>query len=490
MKQFGKTVLAAVLGGAITLGTFKAFEEDKTVMIERSPDTVAKTVKYDRPSSVNEMTLDFTGTAERVTPAVVHIRSEITRTTSSRGGQEIPPIFRYFFDDQVPQQRQQMRPSEATGSGVIISKDGYILTNNHVIESASKIEVMLHDKRTMPATVIGIDPTTDLAVIKIDDSNLPTVPMGNSDNVRVGEWVLAVGNPFRLESTVTAGIVSAKGRNINILKDSMAIESFIQTDAAVNPGNSGGALVNLNGELIGINTAIASPTGSYSGYAFAVPSNMASKVVEDLITYGNVQRGLLGVRIMDVNSQIVEDQNLKTNSGVFVASVGEGSGADEAGLEAGDVIIAINGKDIKSSPELQETIGTKRPGDEVSVKVLRGSKEFDYKVKLQSLNGNQEIVKAPISHTLRELGADFKELSKDEKEKYGVDHGVQITRLLPGKLRAQTNIQEGFIVTRINKTEIKTVEDLVSALEKENGGVLMEGKYPGQRGTEYFGFGM
>lgn len=318
--------------------------------------------------------VDFTTAAEQSVGAVVHVKTKYRRQ------QYVDPFYQFFFGR--PQQQQSQPEALASGSGVILSSDGYIVTNNHVIQQADQIEVVLNDKRTFAATLVGSDPNTDIALLKVEASDLPTLPMGNSDELKVGEWVLAVGNPFNLTSTVTAGIVSAKARNINILNAEMKIESFIQTDAAVNPGNSGGALVNTKGELVGINTAIASQTGSYAGYAFAVPTSIVQKVVADLRQYGSVQRAMLGIRMMDINSEVQEYYHLEDLEGVYVAEVVSGSAADRAGMENGDVIVAVDGKKVNSSSELQECIGRKSPGDEATLTVKRNGTQKDLRCKL------------------------------------------------------------------------------------------------------------
>ena len=321
--------------------------------------------------------VDFTQAAERSVEAVVHVKTKYYRQQ-----QYVDPFYQFFFGR--PQQSQQ--PSAmASGSGVILSNDGYIVTNNHVIESANEIEVVLNDKRTFAAQLIGTDPNTDLALLKIEATNLPTIEIGNSDDLRVGEWVLAVGNPFNLTSTVTAGIVSAKARSINILNSDMKIESFIQTDAAVNPGNSGGALVNTRGQLVGINTAIASQTGSYAGYAFAIPTAIMQKVVADLRQYGTVQRALLGIRMLDITQQVKDQLSLESMEGVYVGEVISGSAADKAGMKAGDVIVQVDGRPINASSQLQEQIGRKNPGDQITILVRRGHRSVSLQVTLTAL---------------------------------------------------------------------------------------------------------
>ncbi len=321
--------------------------------------------------------VDFTQAAERSVEAVVHVKTKYYRQQ-----QYVDPFYQFFFGR--PQQSQQ--PSAmASGSGVILSSDGYIVTNNHVIEDANEIEVVLNDKRTFAAQLIGTDPNTDLALLKIEATDLPTIEIGNSDDLRVGEWVLAVGNPFNLTSTVTAGIVSAKARSINILNSDMKIESFIQTDAAVNPGNSGGALVNTRGQLVGINTAIASQTGSYAGYAFAIPTAIMQKVVADLRQYGTVQRALLGIRMLDITQQVKDQLSLESMEGVYVGEVISGSAADKAGMKAGDVIVQVDGRPINASSQLQEQIGRKNPGDQITILVRRGHRSVSLQVTLTAL---------------------------------------------------------------------------------------------------------
>src|SRR5688500_15566070 len=343
MKRFGTLFLAAVLGSVSTIATFEWFDKDdnKGVNVEYLTGVPASKVAYKVDKNGEVVALDFTTAAEKVMPAVVHIRSTQDGTRRTDQEQEqYPDPFRDFFGPRGPQ-----GPSQSSGSGVIINADGYIVTNNHVVQDADVVEVTLYDNRNYKAEVIGIDPDTDIAVIKINQKGLPALSFVDSDKAKIGEWVLAVGNPFNLNSTVTAGIISAKGRNINILsrnseEGSTAIESFIQTDAAINPGNSGGALVELNGGLLGINTAIASPTGAYSGYGFAVPSNIVSKVVEDLVKFGTVQRGWLGIRVASVNSQIAKEYDLDLNEGAYISGFDDKrpSSAKEAGIKEGDEI--------------------------------------------------------------------------------------------------------------------------------------------------------
>lgn len=352
-----------------------------------------------------------------------------------------------------------------------------------------RFEVTLHDNQSYPATVIGTDPTTDIALLQIKAKDLHSLSLVNSDDVKVGEWVLAIGNPFSLNSTVTAGIVSAKARNININKDQFAVESFIQTDAAINPGNSGGALVNLNGDLIGINTAIASQTGSYSGYGFAVPSNMVTKVVEDLLKYGGIQRGVLGVSIRTMDSNLAKEIKLDFTAGVYVNDVSEDGAAGKAGVKSGDIILAVDGAKVTTSPLVQELIARHRPGDNVDLKVDRSGTEKDIKVQLLSRTGDKKIQKREDIRTLSVLGADFQELSKDDARKAGVEEGVQVAKLYAGILRKETQIQEGFIITHVDGKKVSSVDNLIKAIDGKNGGVMLEGAYADSPQKRYYAFG-
>ncbi|MCT4624236.1 MAG: trypsin-like peptidase domain-containing protein, partial [Schleiferiaceae bacterium] len=352
MKAIMKTIGLAALGGAITLGVYKTFlDSPKEVVIhEMKSIPVAATA-----NTATALPGSFNDAAEMSLNAVVHVK-----VASERRQQYVDP-FEYFFGNGKP--RTQSQIVWGTGSGVILSNDGYIVTNNHVIEGANKVLITLNDNREYEAEVIGADPTTDIALVKIEADDLSPIQVTNSDNVRIGDWVLAVGNPFNLTSTVTAGIVSAKGRSIGILDRQSAIESFIQTDAAVNPGNSGGALVNTSGQLVGINTAISTHTGSFEGYSFAVPSNIVKKVVEDIMEFGSVQRGFIGVNIVEVSQPLVDEMDLEVNSGVFIAELVEGGAAADAGLRKGDVITEVDGNEIARNAKLLEQIGKKRPGD-------------------------------------------------------------------------------------------------------------------------------
>ena len=427
--------------------------------------------------------VDFTMAAEKSVPAVVHIKTSFTRKNAYYDDFFAP--FYNFFDVQP---FSQQYPINATGSGVIVSDDGYIVTNNHVVQEAEQITVILNDKREYSASVVGLDPTTDLALIKIDEKNLPFLVFGNSDQVKIGEWVLAVGNPFNLTSTVTAGIVSAKARNINILGGGSSVESFIQTDAAVNPGNSGGALVNTKGELVGINAAIASNTGSYSGYSFAIPSNIANKVVSDLKEYGMVQRAFLGADIVDITAATAKQYGLSSMKGVYVSVVSDGGAAGNAGIEVGDVILSVAGEEVNSSSRLLELIAEKHPGDKVVMQIERGGKVLSKPVTLLNRRGEEYLLKKedPASSTF--MGATFTTPDQETMSRLRLNNGLQISALADGALK-NAGIKESFIVTKIDQTVIYAMVDVESALSGKTGGVLIEGVYPNGM-KAYYGFGL
>ena len=434
--------------------------------------------------------VDFVPAAAAVTPGVVHIKT--TSTPKMNMGGFHNPIFDLFGDQFFGANPYQMGPQESSGSGVIISEDGYIVTNNHVVDNADKIEIVFSDKHSAIASVVGTDPSTDLALLKVEEKNLPYVYFGNSDSVKVGEWVLAVGNPFNLESTVTAGIVSAKGRNINIIKDrnNAAIESFIQTDAAVNPGNSGGALVNLNGELIGINSAIATPTGTYAGYSFAIPVNIVKKVIDDLTKYGVVQRAILGVAPQEMNDDLARQAGLSSPQGIYVANVNEGTAAAEAGLQKGDVIVRLDGSIVKSTPELLERVGGKRPGDNLDIEYYRNGKLNKVQAKLRNRDGNDKLMsKEEIAAvSFDQLGAVFENASPDVKRKMQINSGVVIKQIQAGSKLASVGVPEGFIITKLNKKEVNSVAEVKDIIKNNKGMIMMEGVMPGYNGKYYYTF--
>ena len=490
------SAVVALLVSLTTFGVVEFFHSDnsQTFKIEHVSDMPGKSVGYTLDEAGNAIPLDFTKPAEQVMDAVVNIKS--TQAVSTAGRQPFQDLFDNDFFRQFhfesPQMPDNGRPQVqvGTGSGVIINSNGYIVTNNHVVADAQDLEVTLHDNRTFKAKVIGTDPSTDLALIQIKASDLPALQFVNSDDVKVGEWVLAVGNPFNLNSTVTAGIVSAKARNINILQEQYAVESFIQTDAAINPGNSGGALVNLQGGLIGINTAIASPTGAYSGYGFAIPSNIVGKVVEDLLNFGVVQRGVLGVMIRSVDGNLAREKELEVNSGAYVDSLMTQSAAAEAGIMKGDVILSVDGQPIKASPELQEMIARHRPGETVVIKVDRKGKEKEFNVVLNNRHGNTEQVSREEAGPLAKLGATLETLDSKTAKKLEISGGVLVKDLEQGILRRNTQMREGFIITKVDGKEVNTLEEFTKVLSGKKGGVLLEGIYEDIPGTYYYAFGL
>jgi serine protease Do len=482
MKHFGSLLLAAVLGSVITIVASQWLVKDQPqgVKIEHINGVPASQVAYEVNEKGEVVPMDFTGTAEKVTKAVVHIRSVQER--SARSESQIPEQFRQFFYDS-PFENQ--RPQQSTGSGVIINKEGYIVTNNHVVEGAEIVQVTLNDNRELKAEVIGTDPDTDLAVIKVNEKDLPYLAFVNSDQSKVGQWVLAVGNPFNLNSTVTAGIISAKGRDINIINSGSrgangqpartAIESFIQTDAAINPGNSGGALVDLNGGLLGINTAIASPTGSYSGYGFAVPSNIVSKITEDLIAFGTVQRGWMGVEIRNVDSNLARQEDLDVNEGAYISSYGvdeSKSAAKEAGLKPGDVVTKIDDAPIKSSSALIEYVGRKRPGDKINVTVDRNGKTMVIPVTLKNREGNTTTVKREEKPEVASLGLELEDVDSKLLKRLDVNQGVKVKSLTNSKLK-RTGMRDGFIITHIDDVPVKSATDVDEIIKKKKAGDLI-----------------
>ncbi len=414
---------------------------------------------------VVDTSVDFVGASEISTSSVVFIRNISERQV------------RMSFLDMFFNEPGRVSQTVSTGSGVIFTSDGYIVTNNHVVEDATRVEV-IHNKKNYDALVIGTDPSTDLAVLKVSATNLPKIPLGSSQNLNVGEWVLAVGNPFNLTSTVTAGIVSAKGRSINILKGKFPIESFIQTDAAINPGNSGGALVNKNGELVGINTAILSRTGSYAGYGFAVPIDIAKKVVRDIIEFGEVQKAFFGGDVTDLTEDVAERLDIDSNngdySGVALTYLQKDGAAAKSGLEEGDIILNIQGSPIDSKSDFDEMISYYSPGDEIDVLVKRKNKEIRARLTLTNREGTTSIIKTEI-FTSKSLGADLEAVPKVERDLLEIEQGIRIKKVYRGGLIDELDLSEDFIVTSINSYPIKTPEDLADILGKVRGRVRIEG---------------
>lgn len=515
MNTFGKGILGVAFVAAISCG---AAIGTSTYLMNRQQYTLSgndtsvfkQSVRMVNYASVAAENTDFTVAAESAVHGVVHIMATQNAKESSSQNQYIDP-FEYFFGfgGGGGFQRPKAQPRVGSGSGVIISTDGYIITNNHVVNDADELQVTLNDNRKFPAKLIGADAATDIALIKIDAKDLPTIPFGDSEKLKVGEWVLAVGNPFNLTSTVTAGIVSAKGRGISLGSgDKSKIESFIQTDAAVNPGNSGGALVNTKGELIGINTAIYSETGNYAGYSFAVPISIAGKIASDLKQYGAVQRAVLGVQIIgvgDIMDQLsmpnVPDkykeelkgmkENIKVSEGAYVADFADRSVAKEAGIEKGDVIVSVNGVKIKSSNALQEQISKYRPGDKVTVMVNRKGSEKSFNVELKNSSGSTKLVKPAEGSSADVLGAAFATLSNDKKRELGVSYGIEVTGLLNGKLK-QAGIQKGFIIMVVNDQKIMKPEQLESLVDRLLKGssderfLVIKGFYPKSDRTKIY----
>ncbi|MBO0949793.1 Do family serine endopeptidase [Fibrella forsythiae] len=498
-------VLIALLSSAVTLGAYNllGFNKRDVVFTESSTGSPLSRLASLTGNAPTGAPGDFSYAAESASPTVVHIRTTMTRTVRQ---QQMPDIFREFFGDEFGGQgqgggRPRREQGQASGSGVIISKDGYIVTNNHVVQDADEVEVIMTDKRSFKAKVIGTDPLTDLAVVKIEATNLPSITLGDSDGLKLGEWVLAVGYPLDLESTVTAGIVSAKGRGIGILSRNQQpqqpgakpvdtpIESFIQTDAAINPGNSGGALVNLRGELVGINSAIASQTGYYSGYGFAVPVSLVKKVTADLVKFGNVQRGYIGILPRELDSKIAQEVGAKVGRGIYVESVTENGAAKLAGIQKGDVIVKMEGQPLDSDAQMREIVGRRRPGDVLNVTINRGGTEREVKLELRNRNGGRDVIKKEeiASSTMKALGGEFANLSDKERQALGVSGGVRVSKILDGKL-AETEIEEGFIIVKANGKNVKSVKDLetIVGTVKEGEGLLLIGMYPNSSRMIYF----
>lgn len=487
-KKILTFMLIAFTGGLFAVTTSNLIS--KTVVVNKT--LAAEEPKgYDQPAenstSLIPPNLDFTKAAELSVHAVVHIKTEYQQKSSVYddfyGGSW--DTWGFFSN---PQYKDYYTPVKVSGSGVILTSDGYIVTNNHVVQDANYIEVTLNDNRTYEAKIIGTDAGTDLALVKIDEKDLSYLSYGNSDSVKVGEWVLAVGNPFNLTSTVTAGIISAKARNLNILGKNSSIESFLQTDAAVNPGNSGGALVNTDGELIGINAAIASNTGSYLGYSFAIPVNIVKKVVEDFISYGQVQRAYLGITYEEIDSKVAKEKGLSKVKGIYISSLAEKGAAFDAGLKEGDIIIKIGASEINTSSELQEAVVIHRPGDEVMVSYIRDNVEKEVKVTMKNINNTTDVIKEDEVSETALLGATIETPTADELKDLGIDSGVKISKLDAGLLK-NAGIREGFIITKVDKKQITSLDDLKTALKDKKGGVLIEGVYSNGMHA-YYGFGM
>ncbi|MEZ4885388.1 MAG: trypsin-like peptidase domain-containing protein [Chitinophagales bacterium] len=436
----------------------------------------------------NTYSTDFIRASKIASPTVVSITK--VKNNSSQHHEGFPGYL-----DNKNNGRTWNESEISSGSGVIVSSDGYIVTNYHVVEGSDEIKVNLYNKESYTATIIGIDPSTDVALIKINAFNLPAIKYGDSDRVEVGEWVLAVGNPFNLTSTVTAGIISAKARNINILEEEYAIESFIQTDAVINSGNSGGALVNTRGELVALNTAIATPyqSGTYAGYSFAIPVNIVRKVVDDLRTHGMVQRAYLGVNIKNIDSELAKEMNLQSMNGVYVEQVIKGSAAHDAGLKKGDIIIEVHGRKVNSSPELDERLARYRPGNPISITYLRNGIEEYVQVTLKSINHQTDIVKDIHSkdNIKQSFGAEFEQLAVVELKRMGLKNGIRVTRLMDnGVLKNNTEMQPDFIILKFNDIDIyddKQLHEVYQEMEKGDR-IQIEGIYSGSKRKTVYAF--
>ena len=455
MRNFFKILVVSALGGVLTLGMYIMFFEQQVVQGDiggvNMPTVVPANYESDRVSAAEKT--DFTMIAEKSIHAVVHVKN--ISSTSSRSNS----LMEFFYGDTGGTERQIV----GSGSGVIISSDGYIITNNHVIKGARKLEVTLNNKETYEAEVIGIDESTDIALLKIQKTDLPYLPFGDSDHLSVGEWVLAVGNPFNLTSTVTAGIVSAKARDINIMNNNKRIESFIQTDAAVNPGNSGGALVNTRGNLIGINTAISSQTGSYIGYSFAVPSNIAKKVIEDILEFGNVQRAYLGINYEELNSAKASEFGVESTEGVLITRVLDQGAAQEAGLMTNDIIVKMDNVKIAKFSDLQGYLGSKRPGDEVEVAILRNEVLKTLTLKLKNQFGKYKFENSDFSEYF--IGH-LEPISKSEANRYDIDYGVKIVNLKNEAIERTYGVGNGDIILAVEDQKVSSAQEVDQLLKK------------------------
>ena len=468
-------LLSAAVGGLTAYAVVNAMTKSQVRVVETSEGAQFRTVNL-----LQDNWPDFTYAAESAVDAVVYVKVVSTQTQ-----QQAPSsIFDFFFgfpEGGMPQQRERV----GSGSGVIIREDGYIVTNNHVIDGATRIEVTLNNNQTYPATLVGTDPATDVALLKVEATGLPVIPFGDSDKLRLGEWVIAIGSPYDLRSTITAGIVSAKGRSMPS-NGEFKIESFIQTDAAVNPGNSGGALVDKAGNLVGINTAIISQTGSYSGYSFAVPSNIVKKIAYDLMDFGSVKRAVLGIAMKPIDDKIAEELKLSSRNGVYIDEVSKSGAADKAGIKAGDVLIAIDSTKITNPASVQEAVSRFSPGDNAVVTVLRDGKELRLDVTFKGTS--QDTGTVSDDGSIAFYGSSIKAADEETLEKYGLKSGVQIVELGPGKLM-EAGAVEGFIILYVNDHPVKTPQEVIDIVKKSKRTVFIEGVTPSGR-TGYFGFGV
>ena len=470
-------LLSAAVGGLTAYAVVSAMTKSQVQVVETPAGAQFRTVNLSQDNWP-----DFTYAAESAVDAVVYVKVVSTQTQ-----QQAPSsIFDFFFGFPeggmgMPQQRERV----GSGSGVIIREDGYIVTNNHVIDGATRIEVTLNNNQTYPATLVGTDPATDVALLKVEATGLPVIPFGDSDKLRLGEWVIAIGSPYDLRSTITAGIVSAKGRSMPS-NGEFKIESFIQTDAAVNPGNSGGALVDKAGNLVGINTAIISQTGSYTGYSFAVPSNIVKKIAYDLMDFGSVKRAVLGISMKPIDDKIAEELKLSSRNGVYIGEVSKSGAADKAGIKAGDILIAIDSTKITNPASVQEAVSRFSPGDNAVVTVLRDGKELKLDVTFKGTSQDTGTVSEDGSIAF--YGSSIKAADEETLERFGLKSGVQIVELGPGKLM-EAGAVEGFIIQYVNDHPVKTPQEVIDIVKKSKRTVFIEGVTPSGR-TGYFGFGV
>ena len=485
MNKFARTIAVSVISSILTVFCcFQWMQLQMPANLYETPPNWAKKVGFNQhhfnQTRYSNYPSDFTRASKIASPTVVSITK--VKNTFSQPMNNFPG-----FSPDTRSDKTWNDSEISSGSGVIVSSDGYIVTNYHVIEGNDEILVNLYNKETYIAKVVGIDPNTDIALIKIDATNLPAIKYADSDKVEVGEWVLAVGNPFNLTSTVTAGIISAKARNINILEEEYAIESFIQTDAVINSGNSGGALVNIRGELVALNTAIATPyqSGTYAGYSFAIPVNIVRKVVVDLRKHGAVQRAYLGVNIKDIDSELAKEIGLINMNGVFIEQVIQGSAASDAGLRQGDIIIEVHGRKVNSSPELDERLARYRPGDPISITYLRNGVEQYVQVTLKSIDHQTGIIKKKQSRAdiRNSFGAEFEQLAVAELKRMGLKNGIRVTRLFDGLLKNNTDMKPDFIILKFNSKEVYDDKQLYNELQKLEKGdrIQIEGIYSGSK---------
>lgn len=468
--------LTVIISGITSYGVVSYINsgEDKPYSYKEETATIHKTTfnAQDFP--------DFTFAAESAVKAVVHVK------VVKKGISDSYSLFDFFFG--YGGRPQEPREQVGAGSGVIIRSDGYIITNNHVIEGANEIEVTLENNQSFSAKVVGADPATDIALLKVEATNLPFLKFGNSDALRLGEWVLAIGNPYNLRSTITAGIVSAKARSMPSLDGEFKIEAFIQTDAAVNSGNSGGALINTAGELVGINTAIASRSGTFTGYSFAVPTTIAKKIVEDIMDFGTVQRALLGVSMQNIDGDLAKEKKLDNVRGVYIVDIVKDSPAFKAGIKEGDVLTAINGVKVNSSPSVQEQINRFRPKDEIVVQIMRGGKQKEISVVLEGADPNIAMLSGEKEGLFKFFGAELKDASKEKLNKLSLSGGVEVINVGEGKFK-ESGIEAGFIITHINQVPVKNRQELQSVIQRSRRSLLIEGVYPNGK-VVYYGMGL